>query len=101
MKILTLENIMDRSHALDLLDKLSSQNAYYKSLDISAQLTQLNALKKLQLDGDLITNERAIVLKKCIQKRNLILQMSIDCLEALEEPGWLQTPEAWQSMIKP
>lgn len=91
---------MDKYQALELQDKLVARNAYYKTLDIASQLTQINALKKILSDADLL-GERSTALKSCLEKRTLVLQMSVDCLEALENQGWLPVLEAWQAMVNP
>lgn len=75
---------MNHAEALQIVEKLSQQSTHYKSMDITSQMTQLNALVKLT-DTDPFKGSVQVMLNQCVQRRRNKLYISIVALCVLEE----------------
>lgn len=73
---------MNRTQALQLLDIVSNSSTYYKDLDITTQLTQLNALKKC---SDLSLGRQDTLLLQ-VKDREKRLAICLEILCVLDEP---------------
>lgn len=75
---------MNHARALLTAATISSQSTYYKSMDITSQLTQLNALTKtiglLPEKGTL-----RMSLEECIKRRCIKRDLSLEALCILEK----------------
>jgi hypothetical protein len=90
---------MNQQEATYVASSIADLSTHYKSMDITSQLTQLNALTKLVLTADCDTpSEHQLQLKECISRRQNKLSLSLDALFVLESQ-WDQTLEPLMSML--
>jgi len=74
---------MNHARALLTAATISSQSMYYKSMDITSQLTQLNALVKTV--GSLPEGTLRTSLDACIKRRQIKRDLSLEALCVLEQ----------------
>jgi len=79
---------MNHAEALSIVETLSQQSPHFKSMDITSQLTQLNALVKVSGLSPIIGNLR-VPLEKCMKYRQIKLQISLTALCVLESE-WVE-----------
>jgi hypothetical protein len=83
---------MNYKEATFVASSIAELSTYYKSMDITSQLTQLNALTKLSMAGCETPASTISQLKECISRRQNKLSLSLDALFVLESQ-WDKTLE--------